>query len=208
LLPPKKIVYTDKTINRDAISVAYRYDPKGYYEEKLSNGYSINTDAMLMADKTWGKFHVDGIIGASLFHRYSYYLDSWTNGGLVIPAYYSLNNSADLPETKSYVSKYQMNSAYAKASVSWDNTYFVDVTGRTDKSSTMNSGSYFYPSVAGSIVLSQIIPLPKVWDFWKIRGSWTLSKTDAGVYENNNTYTISQNVWNGYSAEFYPFEIQ
>ena len=196
--------YTDKEINRDAISTAYRYSPKGYYEEKLSNGYSVNTDALLMADKTWGKFHVDGLLGASLFYRYGYALDSWTNGGLVIPGYYSLKNSADQAETSSSISKYRMNSFYAKASFSWDNTYFIDVTGRNDKSSTMNSGSYFYPSVSGSIVLSQIIPLPKCWDFWKIRGSWTISKSDAGVYANNNTYSISQNVWNGLAAEYYP----
>ena len=200
--------YTDQKVNRDAISTAYRFDPKGYYEEVISHGYSLNLDAILSAEKTWGKFHVDGLLGASMYYMYDYNIHSKTNGGLVIPAYYSLNNSADALIVYGGLVQYQMNSLYGKASVSWDNTYFLDVTGRNDKSSTMNTGSYFYPSVAGSVVLSQIFNLPSFWDFWKIRGSWTLSKTDAEVYANNNTYSIKQNIWNNLSAEYYPTSLK
>ena len=69
-------------------------------------------------------------------------------------------------------------------------------------SSTLRSDerSYFYPSVAGSIILSEIISLPSWWNFLKIRGSWTTTKQDADIYANNNVYGISTNVWDGLST--------
>ncbi|WP_049134357.1 hypothetical protein, partial [Bacteroides fragilis] len=83
-------------------------------------------------------------------------------------------------------------------------------TGRNDWSSSLPSEtrSYFYPSVAGSVVLSQFIPMPEVIDFWKVRGAWTQTKSDLGVYDTNNTYSVSTDLWNGESAAYYPTSIR
>ena len=67
---------------------------------------------------------------------------------------------------------------------------------------------YFYPSVASSVVLSQFIPMPKFIDFWKVRGAWTQTKSDLGVYDTNNTYSVSTDLWNGESAAYYPTSIR
>ena len=32
--------------------------------------FSVNADAMLMADKTWGKFNVNGLLGGNIFYRH------------------------------------------------------------------------------------------------------------------------------------------
>lgn len=84
------------------------------------------------------------------------------------------------------------------------------MTGRNDWSSSLPSEtrSYFYPSVAGSVVLSQFIPMPEVIDFWKVRGAWTQTKSDLGVYDTNNTYSVSTDLWNGESAAYYPTSIR
>lgn len=167
---------------------------------------SINADAMLMADKRWGKFRTEALFGGNLYYYTYDYMSSETSGGLSMPGFYSLNASIDPIKASSSVKRQQINSLYGKATFSWDDTYFVDVTGRNDWSSTMDPlhKSYFYPSVAGSVILSEIIPMPQWWDFLKARGSWTMTKLPAGIYEINNAYSIQKDVWSGNKGATYP----
>lgn len=50
--------------------------------------------------------------------------------------------------------------------------------------------------------------MPKFIDFWKVRGAWTQTKSDLGVYDTNNTYSVSTDLWNGESAAYYPTSIR
>ena len=194
---------------RNAKSANYAWDKNGFFGIKRNTGYSINTDAILMADKTWGKFNVNALAGTNVYFYSDDSMRSTTAGGLTVPGFYSLKASVDPAVASSSLYRKRVNSLYGKLSLSWASTYFLDVTGRNDWSSTLSADarSYFYPSVAGSVVLSEIIPLPKKWDFWKIRGSWTTSKQDAGVYANNNAYSVSTDVWDGLGTADYPSSI-
>ena len=126
----------------------------------------------MSADHKFGDFNVDGFIGGNVYYWKSDNILGETQNGLKIPGYYSLKSSIDPVKTTSGITKKLVTSVYAKASVSWKSTLFLDVTGRNDWSSSLPSEtrSYFYPSVAGSVVLSQFIPMPEVIDFWKVRG--------------------------------------
>ena len=62
--------------------------------------------------------------------------------------------------------------------------------------------------MASSLVLSEIWDMPEYIDLLKIRGSWTKTKNDIGVYETNNVYSLSTNVWNGLNAAYYPSTIR
>lgn len=198
--------YNRKEKWRNAISANYAWEKKGYFGLGRDNRYSVNTDAMLTADKTWGKFNLNVMAGGNIYYAYTDNLTSETKGGITIPGFYSLKASVDPVESKSELKRKRVNSLYGKLSLAWASTYFLDVTGRNDWSSTLSSAtrSYFYPSVAGSVVLSEIVPLPSVWNFWKIRGSWTKTKQDMDIYANNNVYEIETNVWNGLMAATYP----
>ena len=55
-----------------------------------------------------------------------------------------------------------------------------------------------------SIIPSNIISLPDWIPFWKLRGSWTVSKTDLAIYDLDRAYTIKQNVWDGLNTASYP----
>ena len=100
---------------------------------------SINTDAMLMADKTWGKFNMNLLGGGNIYYTRYDFMSSKTKGGLSIPEFYSLNASIDPIEATSELQQKRVNSVYGKASLSWASTYFLDVTGRNDWSSTLSS---------------------------------------------------------------------
>lgn len=177
---------------------------KGYYSIGRNGGYSMNNDAMLMANHKFGDFTVDGFVGANIYFYQNDNINSATDGGLIMPGYFSLLASADPATTKKTFNKKQTNSLYGKASVAYKSAVFIDVTGRNDWSSTLptETRSYFYPAVSGSVVLSEFIPMPKIVDFWKIRGSWTTTKNDMGVYAINDTYTVSPNVWDGMTGSY------
>ena len=200
--------YLSRTEDKRPIST--RSSPKGSYALTNNSGYSTNNDLMLIADKKTGDFGFDGFVGGSIFFRENNNQYSSTSNGLSMPGFYSLNASVDPATTSSSVQKQQTNSIYGKLGISWRNAVFVEVAGRNDWVSTLaeSERSYFYPSVAGSLVLSEFIPLPKVFDFWKIRGSWTQTKYPAGIYDINSTYSVSRNYWGDMTATFYPRSIR
>ena len=175
---------------------------KGYYGISRSAGFSTNNDLILTAEKTFEDFSVDGFIGGNIYYRQSDNLSSYTAGGLLVPGYYSLNASVDPAETsKSYSSK-QVNSIYGKLGASYKSMVFLEVTGRNDWSSTLpaETRSYFYPAISGSLILSEMFRLPEVVSFWKLRGAWTTTKHDMGIYAINEYYSINKDVWNQMSG--------
>lgn len=198
--------YWEKQIWRNSIGAYGGWDKKGYFEEQHTSGYSVNNDFIVTAEKQFGDFNIDGFVGTTLYYYRDYLLNGSTSNGLTIPGFYSLNASVDPADVYSTVYKKQVNSLYAKASASWKSTVFVDVTARNDWSSTLpaETRSYFYPSVSASVVLSEFIEMPQWIDFWKIRGSWTQTKSDLSVYETDRSYTISTNMWDGLNGATYP----
>lgn len=183
---------------------------KGYYGIERNNNFSINNDFLLMAEKKWGDFNLDGFLGGTLYYLRDDKVNAGTQGGLVIPGYYSLKASVDPASvSKSYETK-QVNSLYGKVSASWKSILFLDVTGRNDWSSTLpkETRSYFYPSVAGSIVMSEFIKTLPFIDFWKLRGAWTVTKKDMNIFAINDVYSISTNVWNNMTAAYSSSEIK
>ena len=178
-------MYTEKSETKAPVgSVTGKGEKKGYYSVYQKRGFSTNNDIMLTAEHKFGDISVDGFVGGNIYYYQNDYLGSNTAGGLIIPGYYSLKASVDPAETsKTYNSK-QTNSIYGKIGLAYKSAVFVEATGRNDWSSTLpeETRSYFYPAVSGSVVLSEFIKMPKVIDFWKIRGSWTTTKHDMGVY--------------------------
>ena len=178
-------------------------NPLGYYYLETNIHYSTNNDFRLMADKRFGDFRIDGFLGGSLYYYDAEMLGAGTSGGINMPGFYSLYASVEKPGADHARNKDAINSLYGRAGLSWRSLAFVEVTGRNDWSSTLAASerSYFYPSVSGSLILSEFVPLPKVMDFWKVRASWTQTKHPADRYVINQTYgTPTVDYWGGISA--------
>jgi len=192
------------------VPLSTRNNQVGQFYKYNYRGYSINGDAILIADKKVGDFNVGGIFGAGINYYQNDEFKSNTNGGLTVPEFYSLQASKDLPSVSSALKSRQMNSLYGKVEVSWRSAIFLEATGRNDWVSTLakSEQSYFYPSVSGSVILSELIDLSKWTSFLKLRSSWTMTKTPANVYDINKVYTISQNVWDSKSTAAYPLMIR
>jgi TonB-linked SusC/RagA family outer membrane protein len=179
---------------------------KGYYSERTEEVFTTNDDFILNAQKNFGDFSIDALAGYSIYYYRDKYHEMSTKNGISIPGFYSLKASVESPNVDSYQADKQVNSLYGKASLGYKNTYYLDVTGRNDWSSTLPSGdnSYFYPSVGASVIMSNIIKLPSWWTFWKLRGSWTVSKKDLDIYDTSQAYTIYNSVWDGLNSAEYP----
>jgi hypothetical protein len=95
-----------------------------------------------------------------------------------------------------------VNSVYGSAVVTWNRVATVEVTGRNDYSSTLpkENSSYFYPSVNGSIVLSDLFPsiTKGGWiNYLKLRGGFAEVGADAGAYQLQTTFSGSSNKFGG-----------
>jgi TonB-linked SusC/RagA family outer membrane protein len=188
------------------------WNAAGMYSIDKLTGYSFNGDALFMYNKSIGKLGIDALAGGTIYKYQDRDLYAATRSGIVIPGFYSLANSVERPDVSAWTRRKQVNSLYGKVTLSYDNALFLDVTGRNDWSSTMPkiSRSYFYPSVGGSVVMSEFLKnaMPAWLDFWKLRGSWTLSKKDLDVYATNQAYSTTTADWDNYNSALYPTTIR
>jgi TonB-linked SusC/RagA family outer membrane protein len=115
-----------------------------------------------------------------------------TVGGLPIPEFYNLNNSANPASIIDYKEKYRVNSLYARASFDYMSMIYLDLTGRNDWSSTLpeDNNSYFYPSATLSWIFSELAPLQdsKIISFGKVRFGWAQVGSDTDPYRLYGTY--------------------
>ena len=183
---------------------------KGSYSKYRNAGYSWNNDFLLLFDQRSGSFGIDGFVGGTIYYTQNDNMTMSTENGLTVPGFYSIYASVDPAKTEQGGSKRQVNSLFAKATLSWKSIFFLDITGRNDWSSTLKSGenSYFYPSVAGSWVINETFLLPKVISLLKLRASWTQSKEAPGEYSVNSPYGISTNMWDGLNGAYYPAPVK
>jgi TonB-linked SusC/RagA family outer membrane protein len=113
----------------------------------------------------------------------------------------------------------RMIGVYGEFRASYKNIAYLTVTGRNDWSSTLpiDSRSYFYPSVSGSMVFTELLPKSDILSFGKIRASIAKVGKDADAYATNNylwppkivhgTMIGTGNSWTGGSPFLVP-EIQ
>jgi TonB-linked SusC/RagA family outer membrane protein len=172
----------------------------GGYNVGQTQGISINSDLLLTGNKSFGKFNMEYLAGGTIFFNKSDNINGNTNGGISVPGFFSLKASVTAAAVNENLYRVQVNSLYGRMGISWNKLIYVEATGRNDWSSTLpaETRSYFYPSVAGSFVVSELLPeSTKDWlDLLKVRSSWTMSKTPAGVYSINSSYSVASPTWN------------
>ncbi|MDR2917022.1 MAG: SusC/RagA family TonB-linked outer membrane protein [Tannerella sp.] len=206
-------------VGSDTYSTKYEYktplnvrnSQTGAYSIYQYRGYSTTGDMILIADKKIGDFNIGGIFGGGMTYKREDRLSGSTNGGITVPGFYSLKASKDLPGVSSEIYKRKKtNSLYRKIETSWKSALFLEVTGRNDWVSTLDKSerSYFYPSVSGSIIVSELFDLSDWLSFMKLRSSWTMTKKAADEFDINKVYTITQNVWDSKSTARYPETIR
>lgn len=105
------------------------------------------------------------------------------NGGLNAPNIFALSNAQNLTASQ-FISEREVNSLYGFGNLGYKNALFVDLTYRSDWSSTLpvENNRYDYYSAGLSAILSDFITMPSFIDFLKLRGSLAEVGNDTNPY--------------------------
>ncbi|AQG78081.1 hypothetical protein AWR27_01160 [Spirosoma montaniterrae] len=150
-------------------------------------------------DNTFGEFDLSANVGGNIRdNRYSR-VDMATTGGLFVPDLFTIGNSIGTPNLTNNRFRKEVRSLYGRASLGWRDMVYLEVTGRNDWSSALpaDRNSYFYPSVGGSFVFSELTRdrLPFL-SFGKLRGSWAQVGSDLNPYQLALNYQVNQFKYN------------
>ena len=113
------------------------------------------------------------------------FLDSGIGTGLTYPNEFTIANFSDTKTIYQSVSNREVQSVFGAANFSFKNMLFLDVTGRTDWSSTLvntDSESFFYPSIGITGVLSEMFDMGDGISFAKVRASYAEVGKDIPTY--------------------------
>lgn len=167
---------------------------EGAITERIMDVTQTNYEATLTFDKKIKDFHVNAFAGVSLLQNHN---EQFNNQGLnqVIPDLQDINAFERISVVHSLFKK-EVRSFFASASLSWRDLVFVDATIRNDVSSTLapENRSYWYPSVSGSVIFSDMFEHGKWLSFGKLRASWAQVGGDTSPYQlyldfGTKTYT-------------------
>ena len=192
----------NKTPGGIGTSVATNTDGtyKGSYSRGSSWSQNINADFLLGYNKRFGKFTTNANFGGNT-RRSENHGVSVTGSNFVVRDFFSIGNATNKTSTNPTYSNSRTNSLYGMAEVSYNSTFYLNVTGRTDWFSNLvkvKRSYQFYPSVSGSIVFSEFIK--QNWlDYGKVRGGWTQVGNAGGISANYGliTYSLATNQFNG-----------
>lgn len=160
----------------------------------------VSTNLMTSINKSVGDFNIGALVGwtteATKRMNQTHY-----GYNFVTPGTISFGNIPT--ETKFFndnTSRKRLVGVYGEVRADWRNMIYLSVTGRNDWSSTLpkENRSYFYPSVSGSFVFTQLLQDlgvmgNDIFTFGKIRGSWARVGKDANAYA---TMTYVRNPYN------------
>ena len=189
--------FSQFTTNRQA--VGSNNAQNGAYAESQRRFEEVNASFLLDYNKNFSEdFSFSLSLGGNHMNR-TYDRLSGSLPALELPNLYSLSNlqTGSTASISNYHSDQQINSFYGYGQFSYKDMFFLDFTGRNDWSSILPvaNSSFFYPSLQGSVVLSDVFPVLKEnnINFLKIRGGWSqVGSTGAlGAYSLNQTFGLS-----------------
>lgn len=171
----------------------------GKYQNK-----EFNYELLAQYKNTWDKFSLDATVGGNIYDRDYSYVSQSTVGGLSSPGFYNIDASIDRPNTTSYKLRKKIRSFYSLVSLGYDGTYFIDASIRNDNSSALpeDNNSYWYPSVSGSVVFSELINWNPL-SFGKIRASYAQAGSDLSPYQTSLNYAVGT-VYDGINTLYVP----
>ncbi|MDR6762086.1 TonB-linked SusC/RagA family outer membrane protein [Flavobacterium sp. 2755] len=167
--------------------------PFGSYAEDAYTVSEQNTEGIFTYTKKLGDdFTVDALGGFNV-RTHSDANNYQKAPRLAVPDLYTITNSRDPLTASNSYSRLKVYSAYASAQFGYKNYAYLNLTARNDWSSTLPSSnrSYFYPSVNGSLILSEALNLKSnTLDFLKVRGGWSEVGNDADPYQLSTVYNF------------------
>ncbi|MEN8187825.1 MAG: SusC/RagA family TonB-linked outer membrane protein [Bacteroidota bacterium] len=173
-------VASKRPINNGKYQIGKRKTTLDYMELLFTYDKNLTEDLVLNA-----------VAGGSISTEKGTYSMVRTNGGLIVPNWFSLSNSVKDKVSSSYRFEERTDAVFGVFGLTYKDMLFIEATARNDWSSTLppENNSYFYPSVSTSFVFSELLEDSDWLSFGKIRASWAETGNDAKRYQANAVYT-------------------
>ncbi len=182
---PDNYILTSDDITNMSKSSLGSYSASSSRSQLFTAGANISYKIELPKD-----FSIDVMVGTELKMSQGF---SMSNYGcdFIVPGTYSLSNTnrewMELSDRTSGHSIRRRFGYFGEIRGDYKGLASLSVTGRWDWSSTINNNPFFYPSVTGGIILSELIPglneTKNNWfSYWKIRGNYAVVGKDAPAF--------------------------
>lgn len=167
----------------------YPIDATGFIEHTQINNRVINSNFFAQFDKSFAeKFSATLRVGHELFQTQSNTLRN-IGTAFEIPNFFQFSNVTQL-QTSTALNRRRLIGVYGDLMLNYSDFLYLNVTGRNDWTSTLpiENRSFFYPSVSTSFILSEVVSMPDVLNYVKLRGSWGQVGKDTDPYMTSTVY--------------------
>lgn len=199
----KRLVVTPYGKARGIDAVPQAVSNGSYVGNRLSSEFFANFH------KTFGDFKVNALAGTYVRDVLSR-STGVNSSNLIVEGLFNVSARPGELGGYSTESHTRLFSLYGNLNLNYKNWANLEITGRNDKTSVLDptNNSFFYPGVAGSLVLTDAIPALKsdVMNFLKLRASWNKTgNADISPYLLSATFSqgdgFPYNGLPGYSAD-------
>ncbi len=159
-------------------------------------GYSrIQHDMLLNFHKTFfNDFKTNLILGNTIWQEYYQNIQN-SSSNLLVNGFYNIGSILGTPATSENMGEIRQIAYFGDLTIGYKDFAFLEGTLRNDNDSRLSAAnrSFYYPSVKGSIVLTDMIPAlknNKGLSFAKLRASYSkVGDVNIAPYSINNTFS-------------------
>lgn len=170
-----------------------------YYRTNTEDNYT----AMLRYETDYEDFDLSAFIGGNIrkndFRSFQNDMSTgnYQSGGLILPNVYTYSNSREQLTATAFEYEKQVNSIYGNLSIGYKDFAYVDASIRRDWSSALpaNNNGYTYPSIGGSLILSELFDSNDILTFAKLRGGWAQVGDDVGALALNPVFPLGSDLY-------------
>jgi TonB-linked SusC/RagA family outer membrane protein len=163
----------------------------------IDHKYSIqeleSTATLSYNSKLTDDFDISASVGQNMNTRN---ITDAQNTGLdfIVPGIYNLKNTASQSFDTDDRIKRSLIGVFGELQLGYRNLAYLNLGGRNDWSSTLpiENRSYFYPTVSGSLIISELIP-SNFLSYAKVRAGWAKVGNDAPPYRTQDVFVLDQN---------------
>ncbi len=168
------------------------YDGTGGYNHSISKGFEWNSDFLLSYNNSRGKISYGVNFGGNYRVERGNYINQ-SGRGMQIPSYYHISNMSEYYTNEGSWQK-EVASLYGLGNVSYGDDLYLDLTYRSDWSSTLplDNNQFNYYSANLSWLFTNTFDLSSIFSTGKLRGSVAQTGNDTGAYQLETVYGVVQ----------------
>ncbi|TWR27329.1 SusC/RagA family TonB-linked outer membrane protein [Mucilaginibacter achroorhodeus] len=158
-------------------------NPNGRLVDNNTTFRQYNNDFIVSANKTFGDFNVDVLLGNNILSTYSE--NTYANGvGLTIPGLYNMASASTVKYSEASYLQRKIG-FYLQSNIDYKRFLVLSLTGRYDGNSVLSTDHNFYPygSAATSFIFSEFFSpeLSQVMNLGKLRVSYGTVGNDGSI---------------------------